>query len=121
MTRREAERFAALVERAVGPGGDLPAVAETDAVAAFDAWLRAAPRLNRLALRALLRLPERARGEGRDLLVRLAVHCYYGDAKVLRALGYDADAVVARDPAAAAAAVTELAQRQELALEESLG
>ena len=93
MTRREAERFAALVEDAVHPGDDLPAVRDTDAVAAFDALLRAAPRPNRLLLRALLRRP---RGALREPLLRLAAHCYYGDAAVMRRLGYDADAVVAR-------------------------
>ena len=97
MTRREAERFAALVEEAVRPGGELPPVRDTDAVAAFDAWLRAAPAPNRLAFRALLRLPARVTaGPARDLLLRLATHCYYGDARVMRTLGYDADAVVAR-------------------------
>ena len=104
MTRREAERFAALVEEAVRPGGDLPPVRDTDAVAAFDAWLRSAPALNRLAFRALLRLPARATsGQARDLLLRLATHCYYGDERVMRRLGYDAGAVVARAAALRAA------------------
>ncbi len=95
MTRREAERFAAVVEDAVRPGDDLPAVRDTDAVAAFDVWLRAAPRLNALALRAALRL-RRPPAQLEDILRRLATHCYYGDAGVMRRLGYDSDAVVAR-------------------------
>lgn len=93
MTRGERRRFTALVERTVRPAGALPRVEDTDAVAAFDAWLRAAPRANRLALRALLRAPV---GRAATLLERLAAHCYYGDDAVMRALGYDADAVLAR-------------------------
>ena len=95
MTRREAERFTAIVEEAVRPGGDLPPVRETDAVAAFDAWLRAAPRLNALAMRAALRLGGRV-PQLDDVVRRLAAHCYYGDAGVLRRLGYDSEAVIAR-------------------------
>lgn len=91
MTGREAERVAALIDRTVRPGGELPPVRDTDAVAAFDGLLRAAPRANRWALRALLRVPRPP-----ELLVRLAAHCYYGDAGVMRRLGYDADAIVAR-------------------------
>ena len=93
MTGGEARRFAAFVEATVQPRGALPPIAQTDAVAAFDVWLRAAPLANRLALRALLRAPV---GRARDMLERLAAHCYYGDAAVMGALGYDADAVVAR-------------------------
>lgn len=95
MTRREAERFAALVEETVRPGGDLPPVHETDAVAAFDAWLRAAPALNALVLRAALRAHGRLVALD-ETLRRIATHCYYGDPRVMRRLGYDADAVVAR-------------------------
>jgi hypothetical protein len=91
VTRGEAERVAALIERTVRPGGLLPPVRDTDAVAAFDGLLRAAPRANRWALRTLLRLPRPP-----EVLVRLAAHCYYGDPGVMRRLGYDADAVVAR-------------------------
>ena len=93
MTRGEAARVTALVEEAVGPGaGPLPPVRDTDAVAAFDAWLRAAPRLNRLVVRGLLRAPWVRTAH--ELLLRVAAHCYYGDPRVMRALGYDADAVV---------------------------
>jgi len=95
MTRREAELVAALVEEVVRPAGELPPVRQTDAVAAFDAWLRAAPRPNRLVLRGALRARARLAPVD-DLLGRLAAHCYFGDAKVMAALGYDADAVVAR-------------------------
>jgi hypothetical protein len=103
--RRAVER---LVEASVRPGDELPGVDRTDAVAAFDAWLRAAPRPNRVALRALLRAVARGdveqrieagRGvlaEGARLLARIAAHCYYGDERVMRSLGYDAGAVAAR-------------------------
>jgi hypothetical protein len=95
VTGREAARFRRIVERAVRPGDDLPPVHQTDAVAAFDAWLRAAPRANRLLVRGLLRLgPERSGPLG-ELLERLALHCYYGDERVMRRLGYDPDRVVA--------------------------
>ena len=101
MTRGEAQRVAALVEEAVRPGGALPPVRDTDAIAAFDRWLRAAPRVNRLLLRTLLRTPSvRA---AHEVLLRIAAHCYYGDPRVMRALGYDADAVVARAAALRAA------------------
>jgi hypothetical protein len=95
VTRGERRRFEALVEDTVRPSGTLPPVASTDAVAAFEAWLRAAPLLNRLFLRTLLLARGRVR-EADDLLFRLAAHCYYGDRSVMRALGYDADAVLAR-------------------------
>jgi hypothetical protein len=95
VTHREAVLFARLVEDVVRPGGVLPPVERTDAVAAFDAWLRASPRLNRLLLRGVLRAKGRPAALG-DVLRRLAAHCYFGDAEVMRRLGYDADAVVAR-------------------------
>ena len=95
MTRGERRRFEALVEDAVRPGAALPPVASTDAVRAFESWLRAAPLVNRLFLRALLLVRGHVR-EADDLLFRLAAHCYYGDRSVMRALGYDADAVIAR-------------------------
>lgn len=101
MTRGEAARIVALVEEAVAPRDPLPAVRDTDAVAAFDAWLRAAPRVNRLVLRGLLRAPWVQTAHA--LLLRVAAHCYYGDPGVMRSLGYDADAVVARASALRAA------------------
>jgi len=48
MNPREARAFAALVERVAMPAPPLPRVADTDAVAGFDAWLAAAPALNRV-------------------------------------------------------------------------
>ena len=108
MTGRECAAFASLVEDVVRPGDPLPPVGRTDAVAAFERWLAAAPRLNRTLLRvALLAIdrhtrslprPERQRfleetpsrlGAAAQLLARLAAHCYYGDAEVSRRLGYD--------------------------------
>ena len=89
MTRFERRRFTALVDDAVRPTPPLPRVDQTDALAAFEAWLRAAPLPARLVLRALVLLRH-------DVARRLAAHCYYGDRSVMRLLGYDADAVVAR-------------------------
>ena len=54
MTPREASIFAAVVHAVVDPEPPLPPVAATDAVAAFERWLAAAPPLSRAALRALL-------------------------------------------------------------------
>jgi hypothetical protein len=93
MTGREAALFTRLVEDVVRPGGVLPPVRQTDAVAAFDVWLRAAPRLNRLLMRGVLRSEGRPAALG-DVLRRIAAHCYFGDAEVMRRLGYDAEAVV---------------------------
>ena len=95
MTRREAARVRRLVEDVVRPDGALPPVARTDAVAAFDACLRAAPRFNRLVLRGALRAGGRPAALG-EVLRRLAAHCYFGDDEVMRRLGYDPDAVVRR-------------------------
>ena len=95
LTRPERRRFAALVEDAVRPLPPLPPVAATDAVEAFERWLASAPALHRLALRGLLLVRTRVRSVD-DVLRRLAAHCYYGDADVMRLLGYDADAVITR-------------------------
>jgi hypothetical protein len=54
LSPREASIFACLCDTIVAPEPLLPAVRETDAVAAFDRMLAAGPALNRLALRALL-------------------------------------------------------------------
>ena len=54
LTPREASIFACLTDTIVAPEPMLPAVRDTDAVEAFDRWLAAAPRLNRIGLRALL-------------------------------------------------------------------
>jgi hypothetical protein len=113
VTRREADIFAAVVDAVVDPEPPLPPVAETDAVAAFDRWLAAAPPLNRAALRALLYAMERVTGEGARLralprparlralarwggageaLRSAAAGCYWGDAGALRAIGADVSA-----------------------------
>lgn len=108
MTRAERRAVQRLVEASVPAGAELPPVEQTDAIDAFDAWLRAAPAPNRLAMRALLRVATRgdvARrvedGGGRldgaaQFLARIAAHCYYGDAGVMRRLGYDAQEIAAR-------------------------
>ena len=115
MRRFERNAVARLLDAAVPAGDGLPPVERTDALAAFDDWLRAAPGPNRAALRATLqavdaklrRLPARERagwlssGRGRlggaaQFLARIAAHCYYGDEGVMRALGYDAREVAAR-------------------------
>ena len=125
LTRREADVFACLADTVVAPGPGMPAVAATDARSFFADYLRAAPRVNRVVLRGLLyalevgplalgyrqrlrrlgpaervayldrvdRGPARMPAEAIEALAELA---YYGDDRVMRALGYDADAVVAR-------------------------
>ena len=119
---REASILAALADAAAAPEPPLPPVAATDAAAAFDAWLAAAPRRNRLGLRAGLLALERASGRRRfrsldragriavlrrlqrsrlplvsqlaEALRAAAVVSYHGDARVMAALGYDAEARV---------------------------
>jgi hypothetical protein len=122
---REASIFAALVDTLVAPAPPLPPVHDTDAAYALDANLAAAPVLNRLAVRgALLALElaplllgrghrlRRLTADGRTTVLAtlergpltgavkglraLAHLSYYGDPDVMRQLGYDADAVVAR-------------------------
>lgn len=122
---REASMFACIAETVVAPGGALPPLRRTDAVAAFGANLAAAPPANRALLRALLYAVEAAPlflGYGARLrrlspedrtealerlegapggavlrpLTALAKLSYYGDDGVSRSLGYDPDAVVAR-------------------------
>jgi hypothetical protein len=129
---REASIFACLVDTVVTPVAPLPAVRETDAVAAFDTSLRAAPAINRAALRAALlaietlprlrtgtrlrRLPPDRRAAVLAALDRdprlgplvkalraLAYLNYYGDTGVMRIVGFDPDAVVARGAALRAA------------------
>lgn len=58
LTPREASIFACVCDAVVAPAGDLPAVAETDAVAFFDDWMARAPSMNRAGMRALLYLLE---------------------------------------------------------------
>lgn len=130
---REASIFACLTDTVVAPAGDLPPVRDTDAVAFLDDWLTRSPALNRAGLRALLhgielaplalgfgarlrRLPAERRAQfaarvsgtrslhGAAKLLFGAAHlAYYGDDAVMRLLGYDADANVARGRALRAA------------------
>lgn len=123
---REASIFACLCDAVVAPQPPLPAVRATDAVRAFDAGLVAAPRLNRLALRAgllALEVAPLALGFGARLrrltparraaalarldrcapvapllkALRAMAHLsYYGDLRVLNELGHDPEAIVAR-------------------------
>ena len=113
MRRREAAALAALIDAVAAPRPPLPAVAETDALAAFDRWLGYAPVLNRAAMRAALaalaiaRYPHRDRAARLSLLGRIrprpaaealraaAAVSYYGDAGVLAVLGHDPAARVA--------------------------
>ena len=90
--------IARYIETAVAPRPPLPPVAHTDAVRAFRAQLAAAPRLNRVAIRALL-LAHAAGvplGPAEEPLRALARISYYGDLAVLRTLGYDPQAVLRR-------------------------
>ncbi len=122
---REAAIFAAFADAVVAPVPPLPAVGATDAAFGLDANLAAAPRANRIGLRAALlaldlsplALGHRRRFRALDRRQRTAVlarhergpaaplvkalrtlaHlCYYGDPGVLTLSGYDADAIVAR-------------------------
>ena len=125
LTRREASIFACVCDTVVAPEPVLPPVRDTDAVASFDRLLARSPRLNRIGLRALLYLAElspravrmrrlRALGSAErgvalerlerlrsgarliELVEGLACLSYYGDDAVMRRLGYDAGARVAR-------------------------
>jgi hypothetical protein len=125
MTGRELSIFACVTDTVVAPAAPLPAVRETDAAPAFARSLQAAPKLNALALRAALLLIELAplalgfgarlrtlppaereralarleRGPAAPLLkaLRSLAHLhYYGDLEVMRLLGYDPEAVLAR-------------------------
>jgi hypothetical protein len=132
VNRREANIFACLTDTVVAPATPLPPVGATDAVDSFADYLRRSPAGGRLALRgALLALevaprlmgfgarlrsldpPRRAafmvRAEASPLapmvvgLRGVAQLSYYGDAGVMRLLGYDAEARVARGRALRAA------------------
>jgi hypothetical protein len=115
MRRREAATLVALIDAVVAPEPPLPPVRATDAPAAFAAWLAAAPRVNRIGVRAALAALEVAplrarfsalpragrldvlrglqrRGATRgaaEALRSAAAVSYYGDEGVLRALGHD--------------------------------
>jgi hypothetical protein len=122
---REASIFACLTDAVVAPAGPLPAVRETDAVAAFGRYLQRSPAINRAGLRGMLfalelgslafgygrrmralspatrqayltRLDSSALSFGLTVLRSLAHVSYYGDEGVMRLLGYDATANVAR-------------------------
>ena len=123
---REAAIVTALADAVAAPSPPLPLVEETDAVRAFDRWLVHAPRTNRTALRVALhaldlsplatgrrrRLHSLPRGERIALIEALeripvvggvaealqasASVSYFGDARVMRALGYDPDERVTR-------------------------
>lgn len=109
LSPRERSIFAAVADTLLAPAPPLPPIRDTDTVAAFDAWLDRAPRINRVALRTLLlalglrwrRLPpprrlqvfERAahHAAGKaivDALRAAAAVSYYGDAHVSALLGY---------------------------------
>lgn len=129
LRRSEAGVFRCFADVVVAPAGDLPAVADTDALQALDAHLRAAPAVNRAGIRAMLlavelgprllgcggRLRALAREDRVSAVTQMSRHpvlgpvvkalqglatlCYYGDDRVMRRLGYDADAIVARSAA----------------------
>lgn len=125
LSGREASIAACLCDTVVAPAGGLPPVAQTDAIAALDTTLSSGPAITRIGLRALLlglelmpvALGERARMRQLTATRRTAVldrlgrgplagvmqaldavlaFSYFGDAEVLRRLGYDAEANVAR-------------------------
>jgi hypothetical protein len=87
VTARERRTFARLVERVCAPVPPLPAVADTDAVAAFEDWMARAPALNRALTRgALLALGDRV--IALEPLRAAAAFSYYGDRDVAAVLGY---------------------------------
>jgi len=127
LSPREAAIFASLADAVAMPEPPLPPVRGTDAVEGFDAWLAAAPRENRAAVRAsLLGLGTRLRGRDRSERVAIlralegtpgaaplmealraaAAAAYYGDDAVLRRLGYDAAERVRRGDVLRAAKAT---------------
>jgi hypothetical protein len=120
LSGREASIFACLCDTVVAPVPPLPAVAETDAVEAFDRYLADLPPLNRLGMRAMVhaaelapralgqrarlrRLGERERSQALekaetsrakplvDAMEFVARLSYFGDDGVMRLLGYDAE------------------------------
>jgi hypothetical protein len=124
MTARARDVFAALIDAVVAPAPPLPALTPGGAPRYLDRLLAASPRLNAIGLvAALLALDAaplaRAHGRFRCLdaerrravlahlertparplaqaLRALAHLAYYGEDAAARALGYDADAVLAR-------------------------
>ncbi len=128
MTRRERAIVAALVDTLAAPEPPLPAVEKTDTVQAVAVWIAASPPVNRIGLRAGLRILDLAplalghrrrlekldRAARSDVLRRVErsrltplrqllramssvlLISYYGNDEVMRLLGYDAAANVAR-------------------------
>ena len=125
LSGREASIVACLCDTVVAPAPPLPAVADTDAVQAFDYYLATSPPLNRLGLRVLVHLAElapRLMGQGArlrrlgreergralrraersrakpvvDAVEFVARLSYFGDDGVMRLLGYDAEANLRR-------------------------
>jgi len=113
LSARERAIVAGLADAMAAPEPPLPPVADTDAVDAVDAWLARAPALNRIGLRAGLRLVgaggfaqrDRAartrrlrrieRSPLRDLIRVLAgiiVIAYFGDDRAMAVLGYHPEA-----------------------------
>ncbi len=84
MRRRELRAFERLVEQTCAPRPPLPPVAETDAAAAYAAWMRQAPPLNR----TLIRLGVLTLGARLEALRGIAGFSYYGDPRVARVVGY---------------------------------
>jgi hypothetical protein len=124
VTRRERQVFVAFTDTVVAPDPVLPPVETTDATRFFESWLERAPRVNAIALRAALLLLDaaplvshrrrfhnlseedraaflRSMEKGRlrqatKALKGIAFLCYYGDDHLMKRLGYDADANLAR-------------------------
>lgn len=102
MSRRERDIFACLVDTVVAPAPPLPPVSRTDTVEAFERWLAAGPRLNRIALRALLlalgaaRLRARPSREDRVRLLRRAPRDLVEPLRAIAAMSYYGDAEVSR-------------------------
>lgn len=105
MTERERANAVRVIELCVAPVPPLPPVRETDAVRALERSLAAGPKLNAVVLRGALLLVGLGlrRGPLAKAVGSLAHLHYYGDERVMRLLGYDADAVVARAAKARAA------------------
>ncbi len=106
-----------IIQIAVAPAPPLPPVRKTDAVTVFSRVIDACDWPERHALRlivgalGLVPIGRRAvlgrlmRGRLAPLgeaLASMAQTCYYGDIRVMRSLGYDPEAVVARGRARAA-------------------
>jgi hypothetical protein len=112
LSPREQAVFACVADTLLAPAPPLPPVRDTDAVAAFDAWLASGPWVNRLGARGVLlvlgglRWTRRAPADrlaalervahrsvaGRGLVEALraaAAVSYYGDPRVCALLGYE--------------------------------